>query len=411
MPVRWLQGARSKRRIALVSLAMFVVVAAAGWLAAQQIRSPAQVAADAAAPAASPITVPVERRTLSTKVIVRGTVRFGGRRTVELGMSAHRTAGSEIVTTPARRRDAADAGDVGLSVDGRPVFVLPGAVSMHRDLRRGSRGPDVGQLEVALAGLGLSPGAVDGRFDARDAGRGGSAFYIDTRRTSRSGRRTPSSSSCGPPRRTPRPRATPPSRPAAPSSRHAAERRPATWSRRGSTSRPRSTSSTPRELGRHGGAQARLETARRPPQRPAPRETARRRNTRREQAAADADVAAKQEALALAVEEERLAAARPQRRPARRASQRARGGVGRGRDRRAGRRAGPGRARRGDRDGGRRPRGHARHGAPGPAARPRTWRPDARLAAAELRRAHRAVAVARRQVRLRSPRAAPSPDP
>ena len=52
-----------------------------------------------------------------------------------------------------------------MSVSGRPVFVLRGAQASHRDMRPGSRGPDVRQLEVALSRLGFSPGPVDGRYD------------------------------------------------------------------------------------------------------------------------------------------------------------------------------------------------------------------------------------------------------
>src|SRR4051794_39629920 len=71
-----------RRRLRLLALAALILLAAVGWMAARQIKSPAQLAADAAPPPASPITVPVERKVLSTKVIVRGTARFGGRRTV-----------------------------------------------------------------------------------------------------------------------------------------------------------------------------------------------------------------------------------------------------------------------------------------------------------------------------------------
>ena len=45
-----------------------MLLAAIGSLAARQIRSPAQIAADTAAPAASRISVPVERRALATEV-------------------------------------------------------------------------------------------------------------------------------------------------------------------------------------------------------------------------------------------------------------------------------------------------------------------------------------------------------
>ena len=52
-----------------------------------------------------------------------------------------------------------------MSVSGRPVFVLRGAQASHRDMRPGSRGPDVRQLEIALSRMGFFPGPIDGRYD------------------------------------------------------------------------------------------------------------------------------------------------------------------------------------------------------------------------------------------------------
>jgi hypothetical protein len=49
------------------------------------------------------------------------------------------------------------------------VLVLRGAQASHRDMRPGSRGPDVRQLEVALRRLGFFPGPVDGRYDGETA--------------------------------------------------------------------------------------------------------------------------------------------------------------------------------------------------------------------------------------------------
>jgi hypothetical protein len=155
-----------KRRLAAIAAAVVIVLAVVGWIAAKQIRSPAQVAADTAAPPASPITVPVVRRTLSTTVIVRGTVRYGAAQPAVLGTSRVKQQGSDIVTRAPRRRAQLSPGDVAMAVDGRPVFVLPGAIPMSRDLRRGDHGPDVLQLERALSRLGFSPGAVDGRYDS-----------------------------------------------------------------------------------------------------------------------------------------------------------------------------------------------------------------------------------------------------
>jgi peptidoglycan hydrolase-like protein with peptidoglycan-binding domain len=153
------------RRVAAVAVAALIALAVVGWAAARQIRSPAQVAADTAAPAPAPITVPVERRTLSTEVIVRGTVRFGAAQPAVLATSRVKQ-GSDIVTRAPRRKAELGTGDVALSVDGRPVFVLPGALPMSRDLHEGVEGPDVLQLEQALARMGFAPGPVDGRYDA-----------------------------------------------------------------------------------------------------------------------------------------------------------------------------------------------------------------------------------------------------
>ena len=75
---------RRNIRIAAAALIAVVALAAVGWAAAQRIRSPAQIAADTAPPNASVISVPVERRSLATEVIVRGTVRYGAPQVVSL---------------------------------------------------------------------------------------------------------------------------------------------------------------------------------------------------------------------------------------------------------------------------------------------------------------------------------------
>jgi hypothetical protein len=163
--------------VAGLAIVAVVGLALVGWLAARQIRSPAQVAADTAAPKASPITAPVVRRTLSTEVIVRGTVRYGAPQAVVLGSSKIKQGGSDVVTRAPVRRARLAAGQLAMAVDGRPVFVLPGAIPMHRDLAPGDAGPDVLQLERALRGFGFSPGAVDGRYDSGTEGAV-SSFYL-----------------------------------------------------------------------------------------------------------------------------------------------------------------------------------------------------------------------------------------
>jgi peptidoglycan hydrolase-like protein with peptidoglycan-binding domain len=166
------------RRAVTLGLIAAVLLAAAAWIVGRQIRSPAQVAAETAAPTPSAITVPVERRVLSNQVIVRGTVRYGSPQPVVLAASELKAAvgDADIVTTRPRRGTRVGEGAVVMSVSSRPVFVFRGAQPTHRDLGPGSNGPDVKQLESALARLGFAPGPVDGRYDG-ETGAAVAAWY------------------------------------------------------------------------------------------------------------------------------------------------------------------------------------------------------------------------------------------
>jgi hypothetical protein len=170
---------RSRRRIVVLVLGGAVLLAVGAWVAGRQIRSPAQLAAETAPPDPSAIAVPVERQVLTSEVIVRGTVRYGSPQPVVLATSDVKQAGAggeDIVTTVPRRGSSVGEGDVAMSISGRPVFVLSGAQPSHRDLGPGTRGPDVEQLESALARLGFAPGPIDGRYDGR-TGAAVAAWY------------------------------------------------------------------------------------------------------------------------------------------------------------------------------------------------------------------------------------------
>jgi peptidoglycan hydrolase-like protein with peptidoglycan-binding domain len=158
---------RGRKRAVTLGLAAAVLLAASAWIVGRQIRSPAQVAAETAAPTPSAITVPVERRVLSSQVIVRGTVRYGSPQPVVLASSEIKQSSgeSDIVTMRPRRGARVGEGAVVMGVAARPVFVFRGTQASHRDLGPGSRGPDVKQLESALARLGFSRGSVDGLYD------------------------------------------------------------------------------------------------------------------------------------------------------------------------------------------------------------------------------------------------------
>jgi hypothetical protein len=159
---------RRHLRIVMTVLGGVVLLAVGGWAAARQIRSPAQVAADTAAPTASLVTAQVERRSLSTEVIVRGTGRYGKPQPISLPSSSLKTS-AQVISRIAKPDAVLRERSVAMTVSGRPVFVLQGATPMHRDIGPGDSGEDVRQLERALTRFGYSPGAVDGRYDGSTA--------------------------------------------------------------------------------------------------------------------------------------------------------------------------------------------------------------------------------------------------
>ncbi len=154
-----------RRRTLVVAVAVAVVVSTAStWVAASQIRSPAEEAARTAPPVASPILVPVVEQVLSTRIVTRGTARFGSPRKLRV-VPSRLKSGARVVTRLAPAGSRVAAGDVVATISGRPVFVLQGRQPMYRDLGPGMAGRDVRQLERALQRAGFSPGAVDGVYD------------------------------------------------------------------------------------------------------------------------------------------------------------------------------------------------------------------------------------------------------
>ena len=159
---------RAKMGIAVASV---VAAGAVGWVSGRSIQSPDEAAANAKAPVASPITVEVEKRALSTQLILRGNVGYSLPFDVNLGTSSSGTgAASAYVTRTPEVGSTVNEGASMMDISGRPVIALQGLIPMYRDLKVGSEGDDVQALEAALERLGYSPGAVDGNFDAATAG-------------------------------------------------------------------------------------------------------------------------------------------------------------------------------------------------------------------------------------------------
>jgi Putative peptidoglycan binding domain len=165
----------SKAALRIGALVGVAGITSGAWFAGKQVRSPAEAAATAKAPAASRITGAVEERALASSVIIRGVVRYGDPRAVVLAASAIKasatgTSGSggatSIISAPAVKGEELAEGAVALSVGGRPVFVFAGKVPAYRDLKPGDSGDDVRQFEEALQRFNMSPGSADGVYDS-----------------------------------------------------------------------------------------------------------------------------------------------------------------------------------------------------------------------------------------------------
>ena len=156
---------RARSRTLLVVGGVAVIALSAGIFAGSRITSPADAAARAGAPEASEVTVPVELRTLNSEVVTRGDVTSAG--AVDITPEVGGLETPPVVTGQVPEVGAQiDEGAALLEIVGRPLVALAGELPMYRSLRPGMSGPDVEQLELTLARLGLDPGEVDDEYTA-----------------------------------------------------------------------------------------------------------------------------------------------------------------------------------------------------------------------------------------------------
>jgi multidrug efflux pump subunit AcrA (membrane-fusion protein) len=162
---RLLRGNRTMWIVAAVAVASLV----AGLVLGRFVVSPGQAAADAKAPEAGMITVPVESRELGNDVTIRGDATYAD--SVEVTLETGDLGGPAVVTGQVPEVGATlGAGAIALEVTGRPVIVLPGDLPVYRTLRAGLSGPDVTQLKEGLQSLGIDPGSVESpTYDAATA--------------------------------------------------------------------------------------------------------------------------------------------------------------------------------------------------------------------------------------------------
>jgi peptidoglycan hydrolase-like protein with peptidoglycan-binding domain len=159
---------KSRRRVLVGVSAVATISLGLGVAAGSRLTSPADAAARTAPPKASQITVPVETRALSAKVVSRGDASFDGAVNLRVETSGLRTPAVVTGKVPAVGSTIQE-GKALLEITGRPVIGLAGVLPMYRTLSPGSRGPDVLQLEQTLDRLGFNPGTVNSVYDGNTA--------------------------------------------------------------------------------------------------------------------------------------------------------------------------------------------------------------------------------------------------
>ncbi|TCM45797.1 peptidoglycan-binding protein [Kribbella sp. VKM Ac-2568] len=159
---------KSRRRVLVGVSAVATFSLGVGVAAGSRLMSPEDAAAKTAPPKASQITVPVEKKALSSKVVARGDTSFDGAVNVRVETSGLQTPAVVTGKVP-KVGSTIQAGKALLEIAGRPVIGLPGVLPMYRTLTPGSKGPDVLQLEQTLDKLGFDPGTVDTKYDSSTA--------------------------------------------------------------------------------------------------------------------------------------------------------------------------------------------------------------------------------------------------
>lgn len=140
-------GATTRVVVLLVvtSVASAAIGLAAGWF----VRSPAQVAADAAPPPRTTLTTEVTEGPIDDPLLIPGTVALGD--VSEFSPAPPTDVAAVVTRLPIVVGQTVDAGAVLIEVSDRPVIYLTGNIPLLRDLRMGDRGEDVARLQEALA--------------------------------------------------------------------------------------------------------------------------------------------------------------------------------------------------------------------------------------------------------------------
>jgi peptidoglycan hydrolase-like protein with peptidoglycan-binding domain len=163
-----------RRRVLLGVGVAAALLAVGGVIGASFVKSPQQLAADSAAPPPTVTTATVVSQVLTSSVQMRGVVypstQYDVYASAPSSGSGSAAAGSQgaggssstgavyISKLEVTAGDTVTNGEQLAELDGEPLFALAGPVPAWRDLTPGESGPDVAELQNALASLGYYDG-------------------------------------------------------------------------------------------------------------------------------------------------------------------------------------------------------------------------------------------------------------
>lgn len=153
---------RPRAKLPIAILALLVALTSGAFILGRQVRSPAQAIADAAAPAPIEITAPIEIQQLVDRATFRVDVQLNQVETIGLDTENDSAIVTEVLLEPGQ---TIEEGAPILAINGTRLFLLQGVLPMFRDITPYIEGPDVTQLQDALARLGFQVGER-GSFDS-----------------------------------------------------------------------------------------------------------------------------------------------------------------------------------------------------------------------------------------------------
>lgn len=152
----------SRRRTRAIGLVVgaALLLSCAGAVVAATMR---ETEPDSDSPAAPPETVAAVRADLVQENVMTGSLAFAGARKLTSSIAG-------VLTWMPSPRTVLSSGDEMYRIDDQGVYLLQGRTPAWRKFEEGmSDGPDVQQLEAALADLGYYPYWVDDHFDENTA--------------------------------------------------------------------------------------------------------------------------------------------------------------------------------------------------------------------------------------------------